>query len=610
MKVKIKLPDKVAPKDLRGFGVNTKSGSVNIYYYSSNLPKYVCKAVSGDGIEFEKGISDFSLTGLKQETDDPSGVLLFRFSKIKDEHFLSYGLKKEHGLQAFLAKSKDQKNWETFAKMPPNSLPGLIVENYQYKNSYIMYAGGKDIAIGASSDGVKWKFSSLKLPAGNGYTVDYVLKTETGIFLIYHTYSDTPCGPSLEIKTINFDLDNPKKILWKSDSSIWPEPEIWRFKNNECLGFVNFKGRLLSYWNVENLGIYLIAFPVYETEKKFEKRKTKLLKHPENPILSPVAKNEWESEAVFNPAAFYEDGKVYLLYRAVGHEYVSVLGYAESSDGVHFEKRLEDPVYKASEAFEIRCKNFKVEKAQKYMSGGGYGGCEDPRITKIGNRLYMIYVAFNGYEPPRLAMTSISYKNFINHKFLWEKPVLISPPGVVDKSGCVLPEKINGKYVVFHRIYPNILIDYVDNLKFDGKTWLKGEFSIGPRPTMWDSRKVGVGAPPLKTDDGWLLIYQGVGEQDSSKYKIGAMLLDLQDPTKVTHRTNHPIIEPTEHYENNLAKFGVVYPCGAVIIDGQLFVYYGGSDSVTCVATANLKEFLTGLKEHEAADMEILENHG
>jgi predicted GH43/DUF377 family glycosyl hydrolase len=200
-------------------------------------------------------------------------------------------------------------------------------------------------------------------------------------------------------------------------------------------------------------------------------------------------------------------------------------------------------------------------------------------------------------------MTSILLENFLNHNFLWTKPVLISPPGVVDKSGCILPEKINGKYVIFHRVYPNILIDFVDNLEFDGTNWLKGEFAIRPRPNMWDSRKVGTGAPPIKTDKGWLVIYQGVTDNDSSKYRVGAMLLDLKDPTHVLHRSNHPIIEPTEYYENSLAKFGVIYPCGAVVVNGELLVYYGGSDTVTCVAGANLKEFLDQLCNDEEGTM-------
>jgi predicted GH43/DUF377 family glycosyl hydrolase len=154
-----------------------------------------------------------------------------------------------------------------------------------------------------------------------------------------------------------------------------------------------------------------------------------------------------------------------------------------------------------------------------------------------------------------------------------------------------------------HRIYPDILIDFVDSLDFDGQTWLEGKYKISPRREFWDSRKIGAGAPPIKTKDGWLLIYQSVGEQDSGKYKIGAMLLDLKDPTKVLYRSQSPILEPEEKYENEGFKAGVIYPCGAVVIDNTLYVYYGGADSYVCVATANLTEFLKELKYSEVAKL-------
>ena len=148
-----------------------------------------------------------------------------------------------------------------------------------------------------------------------------------------------------------------------------------------------------------------------------------------------------------------------------------------------------------------------------------------------------------------------------------------------------------------HRVFPNILIDFVDSLDFDGRTYLKGEHKIAPRSNeWWDSRKIGAGAPPLKTKDGWLLIYQAVDDKDASEYKVGAMLLDLNDPTKVLYRSAQPILEPREDYENHGFKAGVVYPCGAVIKDGTLFVYYGGADSYVCVATAKLDKFLNNLK--------------
>jgi hypothetical protein len=151
------------------------------------------------------------------------------------------------------------------------------------------------------------------------------------------------------------------------------------------------------------------------------------------------------------------------------------------------------------------------------------------------------------------------------------------------------------------------LVDFVDDLDFDGVSrWLKGEFRIRAHASYWDSRKVGAGAPPIKTKDGWLLICQGVGEGDPGRYKIGAKLLDLENPTRVLARTEEPILEPKAWYENEGWKSGVIYPCGAVVIKDRLLVYYGGADKVTCVASVKLDELLDHLVSvQEAAPISI-----
>jgi predicted GH43/DUF377 family glycosyl hydrolase len=364
----------------------------------------------------------------------------------------------------------------------------------------------------------------------------------------------------------------------------------------------------------------------YMTRKIVSKRKIKAAPVPErkpeiipvlarfngNPILQPQPNHWWESKAVFNPAAVYEAGKVHILYRAIGDSDVSVLGYASSVDGFHVEERLDKPVYVPREPFEgaglvyptvtnpqvtyVSAEDDEEDEDNYVSGGGGRGGCEDPRLTRIDDRVYMTYVAFDGYSPPRVALTSIYIDDFLARNWQWQKPVLISPPGLVDKNACILPEKINSKYVIFHRIFPDILIDFVDDLDFDGTTrWLKGEFKISPRTAYWDSRKVGAGAPPIKTKDGWLLIYQAVDERDPGRYKIGAMLLDLKDPTRVLAQSEKPILEPEASYENEGWKAGVVYPCGAVVIKDRLLVYYGGADKVTCVASAKLDAILDQL---------------
>ncbi|OGD86848.1 hypothetical protein A2164_01355 [Candidatus Curtissbacteria bacterium RBG_13_35_7] len=318
----------------------------------------------------------------------------------------------------------------------------------------------------------------------------------------------------------------------------------------------------------------------------------------ENPLIAPIINNFWESKATFNPAAAYEKNKVHLIYRAIGEDDVSVLGYASSIDGVNFDYRHAQPVYTPRESFESSSPySGKGGIGSQYVSGGGcYGGCEDPRITKIEGKYYMTYVAYNGWSHPRVALTSIDEVDFENKNWQWEKPVLISKPNIVDKNACILPEKINGKYVIFHRVYPDILIDFVDSLEFDGQTFLANEHKIESRKDYWDSRKVGVGPPPLKTADGWLMIYQAVGNHDPGRYKIGAMLLSLTDPTHVLYRTREPVLEPDKWYENDGFKSGVTYPCGSVILGNKLIVYYGGSDSYVCGATCDINKFVKELK--------------
>lgn len=417
-----------------------------------------------------------------------------------------------------------------------------------------------------------------------------------GDLVIYHYRSETNI---IKVSAFLFSRNLPHKLLWFSLKPIWKAPEKWSKHDVGFIDLLPVKDKLIAYWFVKGLGIYAASYPLFKLGKKLLIKRCFLNKVKENPIISPRNHNQWEAFTTFNPAAVYINKKVHILYRAQGHDYFSSLGYANSTDGINIDQRLDYPVFKPTQAFE---KNPTGNVNKFFVSGGGYGGCEDPRITKIDNRLYMTYVAFDGRHPPRIALTSIALQDFLNQKWLWQKPVLISPPGVVDKSCCILPEKIKGKYVIFHRIFPNILIDFVDSLDFDGSWFLPGKYKIPPRSRQWwDSRKIGAGSPPIKTKHGWLLIYQAVDDKDDSQYKIGAMLLDLINPAKVLHRSSRPILEPDQKYEYEGFKAGVVYPCGAVIIKKTLFVYYGAADSYVSVATANLDKFLDGLIKDKTA---------
>ena len=309
-----------------------------------------------------------------------------------------------------------------------------------------------------------------------------------------------------------------------------------------------------------------------------------------NPIIEPNQGNIWESKATFNPSAIIHENVVHLVYRAIGDADVSVLGYATSNDGFTFKKQSARAIYSHSDhTAAARESAFSVE----YISGGGWsGGCEDPRLVKIGDTVYMTYTAFDGWNSVRIALTSILLTDFIAQRWNWKKSVLISAPGEINNNWTLFPEKINGKYAMLHSISPHILIEYIDDLKrLDGTTFIK---SIHRDNSSWELRDKGIrgiGPAPIRTKDGWLVMYHGTEEKDLNKYKIWAMLLDLDDPTKIVYKTKRPILEPEEMYET-IGHRGIVYSCGAVIKDGTLFVYYGGGDRVTCVATAHLNTFL------------------
>ncbi len=312
--------------------------------------------------------------------------------------------------------------------------------------------------------------------------------------------------------------------------------------------------------------------------------KRDLVRFEGNPIIAPIKEHPWEAKATFNPAAIYEDGKVRILYRAMSEDNTSVIGYATAVDGVHVAKRLPEPVYVPREDFERK------------LVPGGNSGCEDPRATVIGDRIYMCYTAYDGKDPPRVALTSISRNDFSGHHWHWAKPVLISPPGVDDKDAVLFPRRIGGKFWFLHRPRgTDIWIDAVDDLNFDGTTkFLGGEVLMQPRDTIWDSRRIGGTAPPIETKYGWLVFYHGISRR-TGHYNIRAALLDLKHPTLVLYRTHDPLLEPEMPYEKEGIVPNVVFPCGAVMMKDQLYVYYGGADKYVGVATLDMKSVVEGL---------------
>ena len=333
--------------------------------------------------------------------------------------------------------------------------------------------------------------------------------------------------------------------------------------------------------------------------KKKQPTNLKLIREGENPIISPKVENSWEAWQTFNPGVILLENRVHFLYRAIGKDGISRLGYAVSSDGFAIDERLSYMIY------EHRLTK-PVFNYYSFASGGSFGGSEDPRIVRINEEdtIYMTYTACD--DGLGVALTSIKINDFLNKKWKWKTPRLISKPGEVHKNWVIFPEKVNGKYAILHSISPEISIAYRESLKFQEGEYIQSYYDNNSRrKNCWDNWLRGAGAPPLKTHLGWLLFYQAMDETDPGKYKVGVMILDLNDPTKILYRAQEPVLEPEKDYENNGIKAGVVYVTGAVVKNGELLVYYGASDSYIGVAYTNLEQFLETLKKEARPKLKI-----
>ncbi len=333
-----------------------------------------------------------------------------------------------------------------------------------------------------------------------------------------------------------------------------------------------------------------------------------LTRLPDNPILKPLPEHWWESAAVFNPAAVYDGGRVHLFYRAMGGDGVSRIGYASSPDGINFDDRHPEPAYDWGAGFTpptARTRGYLPlsYNTDNYASGGGWGGCEDPRVVKIDDRMYMTFGVFESWQSMRLAVTSLHLDHLAAKLWAWAPRILMSPKEETHKNWVLFPEKVHGKFAILHALTPQISIEYLDSLEDLHENPIKSCNQRGGRAGAWDAFVRGASAPPIKTPDGWLLFYHGMDPAHPEiGYKLGAMLLDLDDPTKILYRCSAPVLEPREWYENDW-KPGVIYGSGAVIVGDNLIVYYGGGDKYIAAARANLKDFLHKLTHHQNATL-------
>ncbi len=323
-------------------------------------------------------------------------------------------------------------------------------------------------------------------------------------------------------------------------------------------------------------------------------------------ILLEPTKNEWESMAVLNPTAIKEKDLTHLFYRAVKSPNYSTLGYARIKDGKL--QRFDKPFLKPE---------FEYEKE----------GVEDPRIVKIKDKFYLLYTAWDGMNA-RIAMAvSKDLKN-------WKKKGIVSPSitfreaaeitkskkykkiwkeqaerkggdaFLYDKDGIIFPEKVNGKFVMLHRLEPDMQIVFFDNFdqlqtkefwynhieNIDDHILMKPEFE-------WEKAKIGAGATPIKTEKGWLLLYHGVNMDNGRQYNAGIALLDLKNPMKILLRMKKPLFEPEYDWEKQGVVDNVVFPEGAVFEKDNLNVFYGCADSRIGLAKFNFNNLMDNLAE-------------
>lgn len=333
----------------------------------------------------------------------------------------------------------------------------------------------------------------------------------------------------------------------------------------------------------------------------------RVTRHPNNPIIVP-GKYDWRRAVTFNPGVINENGKVYLYERTAGklRPFICYIGMMESEDGVNFIHSNDQPVFTPE------------------MAGSPYGSVQDPRVVKIDGKYYMTYAYrpyawsshptgtgvpesfqtdFPGFDGDPLKNQTRSGIAISDDLYNWKHHCWATPAEIDDRDVILFPEKINGRYAMLRRPLQFIGKDYGTYkagiwLAFsdDMQNWDSNVLIAKPE-FQWENNRIGGSLPPIKTEFGWLVIYHGVETLDERTnmvvYRAGAMLLDVEDPTKVIKRCSKFILEPTTYYE----KFGlyipnVVFPTGGYIEENKLHIYYGVCDTAIARASIELNELL------------------
>ncbi len=290
------------------------------------------------------------------------------------------------------------------------------------------------------------------------------------------------------------------------------------------------------------------------------------------PLVTPDMSLSWQRGGVFAPAVIHKHGQWKMLFRAYGDDAISRLGYAESKDGI---KWLVD----------------KQPRVTPDTSRYEYSGVEDPRAVNIDNLFYVTYTAFAAKAwPAATRIRILATSDFL--KFRRITPHLNNFLRKNDKDGVLFPEKINNRYFMFRRINESIELSSSKSLKI----WREHGVVLKPTRHDWEDWKIGAGAPPIKTQLGWLLFYHGVSLE--KRYCMGVAILDPHRPNKVLYRLPYPILSPEADYEKTGVVPNVVFGTSAVETAEEYRLYYGAADNVIAAASINKHALLNALLRH------------
>lgn len=285
-----------------------------------------------------------------------------------------------------------------------------------------------------------------------------------------------------------------------------------------------------------------------------------------------------KANAVFNPGVAEMDGQVILLLRVEDRRGVSQLWTARSENGVDGWK------YSDHALLEPDLPENPYEE----------WGCEDARITQIEPHKWVIaYTAYSRYGPAVALATTEDFET------VQRLGIVLAP---TNKDATLFPEKFNNMWVMLHRPVTggqeHIWYVCADH---DLQHWSQPGVLLPQRGgPWWDGLQVGVGAPPILTDEGWLLIYHGVKEMAHQLiYRLGVALLCKEDPRRVLARSSDWVFSPEADYEQQGLLPGVVYTCGTIVRDGEVWMYYGAGDTVVGLAVAKTKELLAFVRKHD-----------